>query len=83
MPNVSAPALAREAGAILQADLTTCGAVTLEGLREATVAALAAVYPKPQAVSVRRDDPASDGVTITIKGPHFVGRIEMQAPDCT
>lgn len=82
MPNITATDLAREARAMLRADLLTCDAITLEGLRKAAVAALEAVYRFPQVVTVRRDSPDGDGVTIQIEGPHFLGTVTMLAPDC-
>lgn len=77
MPQVRGSDLAREAEAMLWADLHTCTAGTLEGLRMTAVAALESVYPFPQVVSVRRENPTSARVHIRIEGPQFQGEISM------
>jgi hypothetical protein len=82
MPNLRARALAREAEAMLWADLHTCTACTLEGLRLTAIAALESVYPVSQTVTVRRHDPDSDRVSICIEGPHFRGAIALLLPTC-
>jgi hypothetical protein len=82
MPPVRATDLAREAEAILWADLCTCTACTMEGLRITAVAALQGVHPVPQVVTVRRPDPNSDQLCIRIEGPHFTGEIRLTAPWC-
>jgi hypothetical protein len=82
MPQVGASDLARQAEAMLWADLHTSTACTLEGLRVTAVAALESVYPVPQVVTVHRQDPNSDRVRICIEGPHFQGEISMIAPGC-
>ena len=82
MPHVRASDLAHEAQAMLWADLHTCTACTLDGLRLTVIAALESVYPVPQRVTVRRPDPNSDQVCIRIEGPHFGGEISMLLPAC-
>jgi hypothetical protein len=81
-PYIRAGDLAREAEAMLRADLQTCTAGTLEGLRVTAVAALESVYPVTQVVTVRRADPDSDRVSIRIEGPDFLGEISVSAPEC-
>lgn len=82
MRPVRASDLAREAEAILWADLCTCTACTLEGFRITAVAALESVHPVPQIVTVHREDPNSDRLLIRIAGPHFIGEIALTAPWC-
>ena len=82
MPSVRASDLAREAEAMLWADLCTCTACTLEGLRMTAIAALESVHPVQQIVTVHRDDPSSDRVLIRIEGPHFTGEIALTASWC-
>lgn len=82
MPPVRASDLAREAEAMLWADLCTSTACTLEGLRITAIAALESVHPFPQIVTVHRDDPNSDRISIRIAGPHFTGEIALSAPWC-
>ena len=82
MPYVRAGDLAREAEAMLWADLQTCTASTLEGLRDTAVAALESVYPVKQVVTVSWASPKCDCASIRIEGPDFLGEISVSAPGC-
>lgn len=82
MPYVRAGDLARDAAAMLWADLQTCTATTLEGLRDTAIAALESVYPVTQVVTVCWADSDCDRVSFRIEGPDFVGEISVSAPGC-
>ncbi len=82
MPYIRAGDLAREAEAMLWADLQTCTACTLEDLRATAVAALESVYPVTQVVTVRWASPKCDCASIRIEGPDLLGEISVSAPGC-